>query len=169
MATTCDYCGYRTNEVKCGGELSAYGKIISLKIKSEEDLNRDILKSETCSLKIPEIDLDLTTGSLGGRFTTLEGLLRQVYNELNNKFPFIVGDSAISEKKLRFDNLLGDIDKICAGNLPCTIILDDPLGNSYLQNIYAPDVDPNMTIQTYERTYDQNEDFGLNDIKVENY
>lgn len=49
------------------------------------------------------------------------------------------------------------------------MILDDPLANSYLQNLYAPDPDPNMTIESYERTWDQNEELGLNDMKVENY
>ena len=169
MATTCDYCGYRTNEVKGGGAISEHGKRITLKISSEEDLNRDILKSETCTLEIPEIDLQLTTHSLGGRFTTLEGLLRQVHDELNDKVPFLAGDSAAPERKRAFQDLLQNIDKICALQLPCRVILDDPLGNSYLQNIYAPDDDPSMTIEHYERTFEQNEDFGLNDIKVENY
>ncbi len=52
---------------------------------------------------------------------------------------------------------------------PFTIILDDPLANSYIQNLYAPDPDPNMTIEMYERTFEQNEELGLNDIKVEGY
>ena len=52
---------------------------------------------------------------------------------------------------------------------PFTLILDDPLANSYLQNLYAPDPDPNMTIESYDRTWDQNEELGLNDMKVENY
>jgi zinc finger protein len=47
--------------------------------------------------------------------------------------------------------------------------LDDPLANSYIQNLYAPDPDPNMTIEMYERTWDQNEELGLNDMKVEGY
>lgn len=50
-----------------------------------------------------------------------------------------------------------------------TVIIDDPLANSYVQNIYAPDPDPNMTIETYERNWEQNEELGLNDIKVESY
>ena len=52
---------------------------------------------------------------------------------------------------------------------PYTIILDDPLANSYLQNLYAPDPDPNMEIVMYERSWEENEDLGLNDIKVEGY
>lgn len=38
-----------------------------------------------------------------------------------------------------------------------------------MQNLYAPDPDPNMTIETYERTWEQNEELGLNDIQVEGY
>jgi zinc finger protein len=52
---------------------------------------------------------------------------------------------------------------------PFTLILDDPLANSYLQNIYAPDPDPNMQTEAYDRTWDQNEELGLNDMKVEGY
>ncbi len=52
---------------------------------------------------------------------------------------------------------------------PFTLILDDPLANSYVQNLYAPDPDPNMTVESYDRTWEQNEELGLNDIKVENY
>ena len=52
---------------------------------------------------------------------------------------------------------------------PFTLILDDPLANSYLQNLYAPDPDPNMDVVTYDRTWDQNEELGLNDMKVEGY
>lgn len=52
---------------------------------------------------------------------------------------------------------------------PFTVILDDPLANSYMQNLYAPDPDPNMTIDTYDRTWEQNEELGLNDMKVEGY
>ena len=38
-----------------------------------------------------------------------------------------------------------------------------------MQNLYAPDPDPNMTIEMYDRTWEQNEELGLNDIKVEGY
>ena len=47
--------------------------------------------------------------------------------------------------------------------------MDDPLANSYLQNLYAPDPDPNMEIENYDRSWEQNEELGLNDMKVEGY
>lgn len=50
-----------------------------------------------------------------------------------------------------------------------TIVLDDPLSNSYIQNLYAPDEDPNMIFELYDRSIEDNEDLGLNDILVEGY
>ena len=38
-----------------------------------------------------------------------------------------------------------------------------------LQNSYAPDPDPEMVIDCYERTFEQNDDLGLNDMKTEDY
>lgn len=37
------------------------------------------------------------------------------------------------------------------------------------QNIYAPDPDPEMKIEKYTRTFEHNEDLGLNDMKTEGY
>lgn len=78
MATNCYACGYRDNEVKSGGAISDKGKRITLLVEDEEDLSRDMLKSDTAGLEIPEIDLVLQPGTLGGRFTTLEGLLNEI-------------------------------------------------------------------------------------------
>ncbi|KXN84098.1 Zinc finger protein zpr1 [Leucoagaricus sp. SymC.cos] len=168
MSTNCDRCGYRDNEVKSGGAISKKGKRITLKVEDREDLSRDILKSETAGLSIPEIDLVLTHGTLGGRFTTLEGILEQVYEELAEKI-FMGDDSSKVEDKEAFAKFLENLGQVKTAERPFTVVLDDPLANSYMQNIYAPDPDPNMTIENYERTWEQNEELGLNDIKVEGY
>jgi len=169
MSTNCDRCGYRDNEVKAGSAISEKGKRITLKVEDKDDLSRDILKSETCGMSIPEIDLVLQAGTLGGRFTTLEGILDQVYEELSEKV--FAGDSTLhdADDKKNFEAFLRNLKEIKSVDRPFTLILDDPLANSYLQNIYAPDPDPNMTTETYERSWEQNEDLGLNDMKVEGY
>lgn len=169
MATTCDACGYKTNEVKTGGAISEKGRRITLRITAIEDLSRDILKSETCHLQIPEIDLELQMGTLGGRFTTIEGLLTQVHRELEERVPFSSGDSAPEDKKVIFAKLLNNIQQICQGQTKCTVILEDPLANSYIQNLYAPDPDPFMTIEEFTRSPEQDEDLGIADMKTENY
>ncbi|KAJ1678463.1 nucleolar zinc-finger protein, partial [Spiromyces aspiralis] len=127
MSTTCDSCGYKSNEVKSGGAVAPKGKRITLKMTDMEDLSRDLLKSETSGLSIPEIDLDLTPGTLGGRFTTVEGLLRQVHDELKERAPFIGGDSASEERKQRFNAFLDKLERVInSESFPCTLILDDP-------------------------------------------
>jgi zinc finger protein len=166
MSTVCESCGYKSNEVKAGGAVSDLGRRITLNITEVDDLSRDILKSETCGLSVPEIDLELMPGTLGGRFTTVEGLLQQVHDELQQRFEFNKGDSADTEGKTRFQTFLDNLAQLIQGTLHATLILDDPLANSYLQNLYAPDPDPNLTIIDYERTFDQNEDLGLNDMNV---
>ncbi|KAJ7795707.1 ZPR1 zinc-finger domain-containing protein [Mycena olivaceomarginata] len=168
MSTNCDRCGYRDNEVKSGSAISDKGKRIILKVEDREDLSRDILKSETAGLEIPEIELVLQQGTLGGRFTTLEGILEQIYEELSEKV-FASGDASDAEGRSTFEIFLGKLKEVKDAARPFTLILDDPLANSYVQNLYAPDPDPNMVIETYERTWAQDEELGLNDIKVEGY
>ena len=68
------------------------------------------MKSETCSLRIPEIELELTSGTLGGRFTTVEGLLTQVKEELSSQAAF--GDSATEQRKQTFLKFLDKIDMV---------------------------------------------------------
>ncbi|KAJ3559282.1 hypothetical protein NM688_g438 [Phlebia brevispora] len=164
MSVNCDKCGYRDNEVKSGSAISPQGKRITLKVEDREDLSRDILKSESCGLEIPEIELVLQPGTLGGRFTTLEGILDQVYEELSEK---LFSDARDDEGA--FERFLTNLKQVKNAERPFTLILDDPLANSYLQNLYAPDPDPNMTTEVYDRTWDQNEDLGLNDMKTEGY
>ncbi|KAL6453720.1 ZPR1 Zinc finger protein ZPR1 [Candida maltosa Xu316] len=154
MSTVCDHCGYKSNEVKTGGAIPEKGKRITLKITDPEDLARDILKSETCGMNIPELNLDLTPGTLGGRFTTIEGLLSQVLEELHNT-------------KTRWTTFFARLQDAIDGKIGFTIVMEDPLASSYIQNVYAPDNDPNMTIEEFERTYDQNEGLGLNDMKTD--
>ncbi|VDB95476.1 unnamed protein product [Peniophora sp. CBMAI 1063] len=168
MSTNCDRCGYRDNEVKSGAAISTLGRRITLRVEDKEDLSRDILKSESCGMRIPEIELELNAGTLGGRFTTLEGILEQVYEELSEKV--FAGDSVgDGDERRTFEKFLKGLKEVKNAERPFTLILEDPLANSYLQNLYAPDPDPNMTIEEFERTWEQNEDYGLNDMKLEGY
>lgn len=180
MSATCPTCGYKDNEVKSGGRIKPLGKRITLKVeKGDEDaLSRDLLKSDTCGLEIPEIDLKLQPGTLGGRFTTLEGILNEIYDELSTKV-FKTGDSATSgigqegqdhgKETRNFEAFLQGLKSVMAVDQDFTVILDDPLSNSYLQNLNAPEPDPDMTIEEYERSQEQNDDLGLSDMRVEGY
>ena len=82
MSFQCPHCGSKSTEVKSGGEITKMGKIIKLHVRNVEDLKRDLFKSETASLEIPELELELGYGTLGGLYTTVEGVLSQVLEHL---------------------------------------------------------------------------------------
>ncbi|KAF8966817.1 ZPR1 zinc-finger domain-containing protein [Flammula alnicola] len=148
MSTNCEFCGYRDNEVKSGSAISAQGKRITLKCEI----------SETAGMTIPEIDLVLTHGSLGGRFTTVEGILDQIYDELAEKA--FVGDSSEIGERAKYEQFLSGLKEVKNAERPFTIILDDPLANSYIQNLYAPDPDPNMTMRCTTGTSTRTKSWG---------
>jgi len=69
-------------------------------------------QSETAGLTIPEIDLVLSHGTLGGRFTTLEGILQQVHEELAEKV-FMNEDSSSAKDKDAFAAFLKNLQQVC--------------------------------------------------------
>lgn len=82
---------------------------------------------------------------------------------------FANGDAAIPGDTDMMAKFLGQLKQVMKAEIPFTLILDDPMANSYIQNLYAPDVDPGLETEEYERTFEQAEELGLNDIQVEDY
>ena len=172
MATTCDICGHKSNEVKSGTGIAPEGIRYRLVMNDPTDLNRDILVSETSSFAIPDLDFELSSSrSIGGKFTTIEGIFTTLKSQLTSVImPFSGGDSRDpNSDENRMSAFIKDLTAILAGEKFVTIVLDDPAGNCYLQNTCAPEPDPQLTVEHYARTEEQNELLGLNDMKVENY
>lgn len=171
MSTVCDQCGYRSNEVKTGGEVPEKGRRITVAIDNKEDLSRDILKAESCALSCPELNLSVEPGTLGGRFTTVEGLLTQVRDDLRSSI-FDVGDggdSMDSASKEKWNAFFSQLDSAINGDVKFVIVLEDPLASSYVQSFTAPAPDPQIKVEDYERTQDEEEELGLRDMKTEGY
>ncbi|KAL7602318.1 hypothetical protein Lser_V15G22230 [Lactuca serriola] len=125
---------------------------------SHQMLNRQVVKSETATIKIPQLDFEIPPESQRGSLSTVEGILVRSADELQ----------ALQEERKKVDPQTAEaIDKFilklrsCAtGNSSFTFILDDPAGNSLLENPYAPSVNPSLTIDFYERTHDQQASLG---------
>ena len=177
IATNCSHCGYRTSDVKTGGAVPEKGKRITLKVLKIEDLSRDLLKSETCVLKCPDIDLHVEPGTLGGRFTTVEGLITQIRDQLRGQVYDIQtegngvsgGDSMPEQTKTQWDGFFAKLDSALKVHKPFSIVLEDPLANSYVQSLSDDTDDPQIHVEEYERTHEENEGLGLNDMKTEGY
>ncbi|KAH8394075.1 hypothetical protein KR215_002496 [Drosophila sulfurigaster] len=167
MATVCGSCGHKTNEVKSGGGIETQGVRFKVRISSKEDLTRDVLKSETCGLAIPELDMDVGPHALCGRFTTVEGLLVAMREQLDGRF---FHDSADEASKQQLQRFLDTFDNVLKLEHVITLVLQDPAGNTYVQSLRDDDEpDDNLTVERYDRSFEDNEELGLNDMKTENY
>lgn len=130
MATVCEACGSRTNEVKSSGGIEDQGVRFTVDLRDREDMSRDVLKvnkiqinipiyyycclntigiidlfelqSDTCSLSIPELDCEVGAWALGGRFTTVEGILNAMKDQLSDSSA-VFQDSEDKETKARLD------------------------------------------------------------------
>ena len=181
MAFNCQFCGYRTNEVKGGGAIPAMGMQITLTINSEEDMKRDVLKGHSAMLIIPQMDLELSHGSLGGVYTTIEGLMNKIYTNLRDNNPFAIGDSVMkhhseeeSTNKREFVHYLKDLKDLCDGKVfPFSIILRDPLANSFVSapigSFLPPESDKPLDIIEYIRTYEEEDEFGIVDMNTKDF
>ena len=167
MSTACDWCGFRDTECKPAGRVSERAVRVTLRVESVDDLKRDLLKSDSSSISIPEIELEMLPGTLGGKYTTLEGILQDVKAQLGALNPFHMGDSGEAGQRGAFGQFLARLDDCIALRTPFTLVLDDALGNSFIWSDHPEGMDPRMTIERYERTWEQNEELGLNDVNVE--
>ena len=181
MAFDCAKCGFRTNEVKAGGGVPARGQTFTLTVESAEDLSRDVLKSATCDVAIPELDLEASQGSLGGIFTTVEGLLTKVHKTMLDSTPYMMGDSAQdTDRKSAFRAFSDKFGAIASGSLfPFTLVLRDPLASSFIGPRMSAAAsmatgtagegeggvtDPLLAVEDYARSWDEDEELGLHDI-----
>ncbi|OQR90832.1 hypothetical protein ACHHYP_05198 [Achlya hypogyna] len=169
MAFNCEHCGFKTNEVKAGGAIPPFGERIVLRVPGDDAsfMDRDILKSDSASVSIPELELEMMPGSLGGLYTTLEGLLDKIRDNISAGNPFAVGDSDGGRSGLA--KWLERLEELKSG-APFSLVIEDPLSNSF---IYSPfgnaEDDPNMTAESYTRSDFENEVLGITDMVTENY
>merc|ERR1719460_2505847 len=97
-------------------------------------------------------------GTLGGMFTTVEGLLIKIREHLLESNPFgDVGDgrdtlSQGESMQQKFKEFLDKIEKLSTGEVSFTLILQDAMAGSFIENPNAPQDDPQMTVEDYDRS-----------------
>lgn len=164
MASSCDACGYRNSELKPGGRIPEKGKKITVHVQRVDDLSQDV-KSDTASVKIPEIDLELTSGTLGGVVTTIEGLITKISESLERVHGFTFGDSLDDQRRSKWLDFRGRLSNLLSLEEPWSLIIDDALANSFVAPITdALEDDNQLTFEEYVRSWEQNEELGLNDM-----
>lgn len=71
---------------------------------------------------------------MSGRFTTIEGLLSGLYEQLKDTATaFYTGDSQTDNIITKTDIFLNKLNKIKCCDMEADIVLTDPAGNSYIE------------------------------------
>ena len=153
----CPHCNFRNSEIQPAGELQPKGVRYTFRSESKEDLNRQIVKSDTCALKIEEIDLEIPAGR--GQLTNVEGVLRMVEKDLGDKQDERKAiDMNLYEK---IDAVIQKLSQMASGAiLPFVISLDDPAGNSWVEPSTS-DGEGKRVKHEYIRSPEQNVSLGL--------
>ena len=74
-------------------------------------MDRSVIKSDTALVEIPELELQLSEGTLGSLVTTVEGLVKKIHEKLANSLNFTLGDSNNEEENLRISGFLQRLEE----------------------------------------------------------
>lgn len=137
---------------------------------TRKDLDRQIVKSNTATVTLPDVQLTIPPGR--GQLTTVEGIIRDTIRDLDMEQPVrrhIDPDTAgkIDAMLTKLRDLLGidandeDLEEDQQKPfVPISMSVDDPSGNSFFQ-FKGTTSDPQWNIRAYNRTFDQNVTLGL--------
>jgi zinc finger protein len=136
------------------------------------DLDRQIVRSPTCEIMIPEYELTLPA-TTRGQLTTVEGLIRDIVSDLSMDQPLrrIQDEDGYTKIQALIERLSEILDEGDDEDAPVnitadkafsafTIKLDDPAGNSWIEFIGSM-ADPKWNMRTYPRTQQHNVTLGL--------
>ncbi|KAB1254820.1 Zinc finger protein ZPR1 [Camelus dromedarius] len=112
-----------------GGEIwrgwEPLGTRITFHITDPSDMTRDLLKPNLIShltvldmyeCGIPELEFELGMAVLGGKFTTLEGMLKDI-RETGDQEPFTRGDSSNPGQREETGEFRSELDQILDGDM----------------------------------------------------
>ena len=195
MSFRCEHCDFSNNEIQSAGVirrkrpfayeesdpsecvcLSAEGAVYTARILSRQDLDRQIVKSDTCTVTIPEYELTIPASK--GQLTTVEGIISDVIRDLSHDQPLrrIQDEDTFTKIQAlvhKLKAIVPDQDGDDEGGIavkgavsseapmpPFTLKLDDPTGNSFIEFVESM-ADPKWNLRTYRRTKEQNVALGL--------
>ena len=98
-----------------------------------------MIKGENCVISIPEVQLDIPETTQRGDLNTVEGVISRVSEHLRQEQPY--RKEQCPEVYEQIEAFCKRLDDLASGAaLPFTMIVDDPSGNSFVENPYLPKV-----------------------------
>ena len=130
-AFSCDECGFKNSEVSFAGKLEDYGVRYEVNVINDVAFNRQVVKSEYATIKVPECGLEMPPATQKGSIKTIEGYFMSTIDGLQE----------VQEERRKVDPATAQkIDEYCdtlreyaeGKRYPFKFIVEDPSGNSYV-------------------------------------
>tara|TARA_B100000029_G_scaffold515327_1_gene621750 strand:- start:839 stop:1417 length:579 start_codon:yes stop_codon:yes gene_type:complete len=124
----CDDCGWKhTDFIPSEGMKPGYW---SIELDSIDKLISRVVRSSSCTIRIPQLDLEVTPGgSSSGFISNIEGVI----NRFENVVGTIIRGTSDSDELIRKANqILEDLDIAKSGQSDFHIVLLDPRGRSQI-------------------------------------
>ncbi|WP_018154572.1 MULTISPECIES: ZPR1 zinc finger domain-containing protein [Methanothermococcus] len=121
----CDSCKYKKSDI-FPTEVKEPKRYI-LKIQSEDDLNKRVIRAATGYVTIPELGFEVSPGPVSeGYVSNVEGVLNRLESALETLISWLEDEN----EKSKAEELFERIEKVKEGKESVTLIIEDPLGHS---------------------------------------
>ncbi len=133
-AVKCSNCGYQSADNICLDHHDPSRYILKI---NDEKLNSRVAKSQTATISIPELGLKVEPGSKSqGYVSNVEGILNRFEDAVKRALTLDINENSqsINENAL---NILDLIQSVKEGKLTTDLIVEDPFGNSLIDDVDA--------------------------------
>ncbi|CAH8505445.1 unnamed protein product [Schistosoma rodhaini] len=160
---SCPHCGYENRSLMPASQIQDKGQRITLKVNNVKDMNRRVVIPVGSTVSIPEYDSSFPFSD--GVVSTIEGIITGFVDNLNSLQP--ERKESQPDLALKIEKFIEQLRTLIKVDKPFSLVIDDPSGNGFIENYLAPNDDPQIEIETYVRTPEQNELLGLQAQPVE--
>lgn len=161
MAFECPHCGCRNNQIQPAAMIAEMGSHYELTVHAGDvaAVQRQVVKAESATLSIPELDFEIPASTQKGTMSTVEGMLLTAAENLGQlQEERRVQDPATAAA---IDSCIARLSACARAEESFTVVLDDPAGNSIIESNCNPKDDQLLTVRHYDRSREQQEALGL--------
>ncbi|KAL9825987.1 LOW QUALITY PROTEIN: zinc finger protein ZPR1 [Geothlypis trichas] len=119
---SCPSCSWSNTEIQAAGRIQEQGVRYTLAVTSRQDMNREVVKTDCASARIPELDFEVPAFSQKGVLTTIEGIIDRAVAGLEQDQPARrATDKEVARKIDEFIGKLRQLKEVSSPSLCCAL------------------------------------------------
>lgn len=125
FSMSCSSCDFKKSDVEAAEPKDPCK--VTFEVTNEKELSTRVVKSSEATVRIPQLKASMSPGAASeGFISNIEGILDRFQKIIEEQRDLSEED----DEKKTAKNLLKKIWKIKCGDIPVTIVIEDPTGNS---------------------------------------